>query len=338
MILKKVQVRIEPVKNTSEKINHDFRIKKVEYLRTNMYHNKFENHSSSLSINVPDIKILANSYFHKQKKIKQKKIRRNYKRTDLSSGLIGIITLSPHINDMLRNDELAVNSLNKLFEDALVSVIKKIRELCQGEIIHKLYYVIHYDEKTPHLHFMMRNYLSDGRSLFGVVRNSKRMPELQDAVAIPFNSIGFERGTRKSKEKHLTVREMHEVEIKQLSKQKIFLKNEIVSLTRKVKFKRETLININWMDEYEYYHSNLELIMKKLGFDNIDLIPDMEIISEKLDELLKMSEENHLLRSANRKLTSELVITNKIINDNKLLINKNMFNNDDQYNPSPFTP
>lgn len=331
MILKKVQVRIEPVKNTTEKINHDFRIKKVEYLRSNMYHNKFENFSSYSSLDTPDIKIIANNFFHRQKKIKQRMKNLNYKRTDLSSGLIGIITLSPHINVMLMNKELEVDSLNKLFQDALKRVIEKIREICQDRTLHNLYYMIHYDEKTPHLHFLMRNFLEDGKSLFGVVRNSKRMSELQDAVALPFNSIGFERGQKKSKDKHLTVRQMHEVEIKQLISEKSLLKSNIESLNRKIQNKNNILSRMKRDSEYSYLLQYLQSITEKIGLKNNGFIPDDYIVSNKLDELISISEEIILLRTTNKKINSELNIANKIINENQLVLNDSLNFQEENY-------
>ena len=91
MVKRKIQIRIEPVKELTSYINHDFRIKNVEHLRNNMYHNKFDNVLSSSFTCLKEIKKCANGYFFKQKKIKQEIKYRNYKRNDLSSGLIGII-------------------------------------------------------------------------------------------------------------------------------------------------------------------------------------------------------------------------------------------------------
>lgn len=71
-------------------------------------------------------------------------------------------------------------------------------------------FVLHRDEKTPHLHAVTINLTSDGRlSAKEIIGNRKVMQERQDRYAQTMQSFGLERGIRNTGIKHETAREYY---------------------------------------------------------------------------------------------------------------------------------
>ena len=95
---------------------------------------------------------------------------------------------------------------------------------------------------------------------------------------------------------------------------------------------------MNWKDDYEYYCSRLELIMKRIGFNSHDMIPDMDKIKDKLDELLKLPKEIYSLKTYIEKIIFELDIAKRIISENQLTLNEKSIKIDDQFDSPTFNP
>ncbi|AXH11415.1 plasmid recombination protein [Halarcobacter bivalviorum] len=213
---KKVQVRFATTSKTIQSINHDFRIAKPNYLRHNMYHNKFDN--IYFGYDPKQLKQQAKKSFDEYNQLYKKKHHRNLQKSKQSDHLTGVITLSPIINEWLEQGKVTKEQLEKSFTDSVPLIQDKIHTILGDDSIKLSHYVIHYDEKTPHMHFAFNNHTKNGEAVWYNLRKSGRLSEFQDIVASTFKDIGLERGVRKSTAKHLSVRQMHEEEIKQLKK------------------------------------------------------------------------------------------------------------------------
>ncbi|RXK14570.1 hypothetical protein CP965_03745 [Halarcobacter mediterraneus] len=151
-----VQVRFETCSSSLRQINHDFRLSKVSYLRDNMFHNKYKNSYMKYDSNIVKQKVKKsyneyNKIFRENHKKKHGNYR-NLTKGKQSDFLSGIITLSPSINDKLENKVLTKTQLEKYFRQAIKNIQLEIKKAV-GEDIELFYSVIHYDEKTPHMHF-----------------------------------------------------------------------------------------------------------------------------------------------------------------------------------------
>ena len=213
---RKVQVRFATTSKTIQSINHDFRIAKPNYLRDNMYHNKFNN--IYFRYDPKQLKQQAKKSFDEYNQLYKKKHHRNLQKSKQSDHLTGVITLSPIINEWLEQGKVTKEQLEKSFTDSVPLIQDKIHTILGDDSIKLSHYVIHYDEKTPHMHFAFNNHTKNGEAVWYNLRKSGRLSEFQDIVASTFKDIGLERGDRKSTAKHLSVRQMHEEEIKQLKK------------------------------------------------------------------------------------------------------------------------
>jgi hypothetical protein len=213
---RKVQVRFATTCKTIQSINHDFRIANPNYLRDNMHHNKFDN--IYFGYDPKQLKQQAKKSFDEYNQLYKKKHHRNLQKGKQSDHLTGVITLSPIINEWIEQGKITKEQLEKSFTDSIPLIQDKIHTILNDESIKLSHYVIHYDEKTPHMHFAFNNHAKNGEAVWHNLRKSGRLSEFQDIVASTFKDIGLERGDRKSTAKHLSVRQMHEEEIKQLKK------------------------------------------------------------------------------------------------------------------------
>ncbi|RXJ80316.1 plasmid recombination protein [Arcobacter sp. F2176] len=213
---KKVQVRFQTTCRTIQSINHDFRIAKPNYLRDNMHHNKFYN--IYFGYDPKQLKQKAKKSFDEYNQLYKNKHHRNLQKGKQSDHLTGVITLSPIVNEWLEQGKVTKEQLEKSFADSIPLIQDKIHNILGDDSIKLSHYVIHYDEKTPHMHFTFNNHTKNGEAVWYNLRKSGRLSEFQDIVASTFKDIGLERGDRKSTTKHLSVRQMHEEEIKQLKK------------------------------------------------------------------------------------------------------------------------
>jgi len=286
---KKVQIRFQTCSNPIRNVNHDFRVSKPNYLRDDMWHNKFEN--MYFNFQVDQVKEqMKKSYYDYNEKYK-KRVGRNLQKGRQSDLLTGVITLSPIVNEWLADEKISKIDLDKCFIESMPKVEKKIEEII-GTKVQTFSYVIHYDEKTPHLHFSFSNHTNNGESIFHKIKLSGRLNEFQDVVAEVFKDVNLERGDRKSKAKHLSVRRMHEEEIKAL---KIDIKN-IQNQKREIK-------------------SNLEKSkeQKKDELDKLDIeIKSNRTVIENLSKSIdirkeKKIENSQFLRSKIKTNTKEII-------------------------------
>ena len=247
----------------------------------------------------------------------KKRLGRNPQKGKASAFMNGIITLSNSINEMLENKEVTPTELNLLFKEALDNQLDKIEDIT-GTRPKLIEYSIHYDEKTPHLHYLTTNYDEKGRSLHHKLKTSKRLSELQDQAGEDFMPIGFERGQKKGFVKPLSIAEMHQIEIKNQKEELKALKYEFRDIIKEIKeHKKELKSTISdkeeLKEELKYLDKQLKFARETIKSENMSidtlkqeksrLRQDMSFLEEKIDTLEKtqniLVEENELLTNAN---------------------------------------
>ncbi len=213
-----VQIRFETNKSAKclGMLKHNTRTLKPSYLRDNMAHNK-ENNSIIIDSQIIDIndKNKRKIYFNIKKEIQEyeellKKENRSFRLKKHATTIDSIITLSNSINKMYEEKKITKKELDSYF----LKAIKKI----ETEIgLSAIYGVVHYDEKTPHLHICFQNYYKNNEKWQGMAAKIKKhYSSSQDVVGEVFKPIGFARGVKGSKKKHLSVQQMHEEEQKEI--------------------------------------------------------------------------------------------------------------------------
>lgn len=220
-----VQIRFQTSSKAIGNINHDFRLSKVNYLRDDMWHNKHCT-NNYFNFDSQSVKQTVKSSYNEYNTLFKEKYHRNMRKGHQSDFLSGVITLSNTVNEKLEQSEINQEQLDQLFYDSLQTVKREIENEINQDL-ELFYYVSHYDEKTPHCHFAFSNHTKQGEAVYNKLRNKKGfLSKAQDKVGKVFNQIGFKRGIKKeiTQAQHMSVRQMHEVEIKELEKRKDKLK------------------------------------------------------------------------------------------------------------------
>lgn len=215
-----VQIRFESCKNdkTIGMLKHNVRTQKPSYLRSNMKHNK-EHNTLFIFDSKESFKMIENNNDIKKEYMKIKKHLMDYKETlkkenrsyrEKKHALTqdSIITLSPSVNDMYENGEITKKELDNLFLKSVKNIEKELGLVA-------MYASVHYDEKTPHIHVSFQAYNKNNGKWQSVDSRGalkKQYSKAQDLVGNVFQEIGFERGKRGSKARHLSVQEMHQKE------------------------------------------------------------------------------------------------------------------------------
>jgi gas vesicle protein len=320
---KKVQIRFQTTQKTTQSINHDFRKSKVSYLRDDMFHNQFENVYFSQDPN--KIKLAAQKSFEEYNRIYKEKNGRNLQKGRQSDHLQSVVTLSPIINEWLESGIVTKQELDECFKKSIPLVLEKIHDIVDDDSIKLSHAVIHYDEKTPHMHIGFSNHTKDGQAVFHLMRNSGRLSEFQDIVGDVFKQVGLERGDRKSQATHKGIRQMHQEEIKQLKAElretiklvqgekkelkktvedKAELKQKLDLYDRAISEARETLKSKKTdIDALKYQKSVLKQSMS-------DLIPQKNLLEEEIkrlrDEKERLEKRNAMYLGQNKELTKQI--------------------------------
>lgn len=231
-----VSIRIEG-NNTSKSINqlvHDMRIKKVSYLKSESQDNLLVTPYKSI--------IYSQNETNKElfEKIKEDMILSSQEQKEIHERTIGqksqiknyfingIITFSTKMkSDFFENQE----QFRKLVKQTFELVSKKYN-------IKLIYYAIHLDEKTPHVHFCFENVdRKTGRSVQRYISKSD-LSQLQTDVADQWLEMGYKRGKKNSGSKHYSVAIGHQKEElenlkKQIQEQKKLIKQQEISESQK---------------------------------------------------------------------------------------------------------
>mgnify|MGYP001773697629 CR=1 FL=1 len=323
-----VQTRVAPTSKSGVSIAHDLRLKKPNYLRDDMFHNQFKNIYSNT--NAKQLRAEIKTYENEFRKRYKERLGRNPQKGKASAFMEGVITLSNSINEMLKKEEVSYEELNELFVNALNNQLDKIEEITGTRPV-LIEYSIHYDEKTPHLHYLTTNYDLQGRSLHHNLKTSKKIAELQDQVGEDFKPIGFERGEKKGFIKKLSIAQMHEEEIKGLEIVKEKLEEDVEELeTTKTEIKelettkKELLAEVktlqNEKKELKGMIENKTTLKKELDKLDKDIKFKREEVKEVKSELVIKKEEEKLLNANMSDLKNEKEL---LENENNILQEEN---------------
>jgi len=234
-----VQTRLQ-AGNSTTTTAHDFRKTIPDYVRNPQNPNQYFGYD--IEKTRKDIKISNQNH-----KIRYKnRYKRNPQQGKQSNFLQGIVTISSQFNSM----NLEKEDIEKRFVQSLKNLEIFFKDYTDNLEIY--YKVIHYDEKTPHLHFALSNHLKNGESFFHNLKNNKRidskktsekpLSKIQDLVAKPFIDLGFTRGIKKSNTRHLRVLEMHQEELKIAKEKAETIKVKKIELEyQKNKLEREVM-------------------------------------------------------------------------------------------------
>jgi hypothetical protein len=296
---KYVQVRFESKKYTNAigQILHNTRAVKPSYLRNNEWHNQFKN----IYIYKNNDKNPATKYIASYAKTKQKEqeinniikeqleeelsnVKSSSKsfRTNKSAIVIdSIITLSPTINEELKTGKVPKEVLESCFYNATTNLERKLG-------LEVLNAVVHYDEKTPHMHIMFKNYY-DGKAISTKLK--KLYSYAQDVVAKSFEEIGYTRGVKGSKTKHLTVQQMHIKEAEELQIKIEELKEEAEKLKEEIKELEQEKNNIA-LEEIELIEKlqqikNIEARINSFHEQDEEINLLKEVIKNNLEDVYK---------------------------------------------------
>jgi len=306
-----VQIRFESRKVDGSKnlSRHNTRVDKPNYLRNDLFHNQFkdifyleneefviENRKDELEINKKINKIFDDEI----KKIKSE--TKNFREKKHSLTQEAVITLSNSINEKLEKGEIKKEELEELFSRSVKELEKTLGLKC-------LYYNIHYLEKVPHIHCSFRNYY-DGKSISTKLK--KQYSKSQDIVGNVFEEIGFHRGERGSKAKHLSIQQCHQIEKDEAKK---ILDTKKNNEKRVENFTKTILENSKKMVGYD--KNKLEEWIKK-GLKNInnyriDYQEDYKKFKKITDKIIDNNNKlNKIIEDKNRKierLNNDLIIS-----------------------------
>lgn len=303
------QTRVAPTSKGGTSVDHDLRIRRPNYLRNNMFHNQFKNIYSNN--NATKLRAEIKTYENEFKDLYKKRLGRNPQKGKASAFIEGVITLSNSINEMLENEEVSYEELNLLFKNALDNQLDKIEEIT-GTRPKLIEYAIHYDEKTPHLHYLCTNYDQNGRSLHHNLKTSKKLHQLQDQVGEDFKSIGFVRGEKKGFTIPLSIAQMHEKEIKSLEKEKEELKEDVEVLEKETEELKEELTTIEEeLTTNKSLQMELRVEIKELQAEKKELKTTIKDKTELHEELNTLDKAIKLLREEQKTLKMSNVTLEK---------------------------
>ncbi len=285
-----VQVRFATTGSAVSQVNHDFRLTKPNYLRDSMFHNSWNNHyfgydPKQVKTRVKESYKEYNQIFRENHKKKYGKYR-NLTKGKQSDFLSGVVTLSPSINEKLKSGKVTKDELEQAFNNSMKMIQNKINTILDEEI--ELFSVVlHYDEKTPHIHFAFANHTKQGESVHMKLKSYGRT-YFQDLVGEAFKDLGYVRGNKKSTARNLKVGEMHQVEIKnyiaqikglikKLQEKKKDLK-ELISLKQnKVKLKEQ-------LDQIDLVIRNSRILIKE-NINRESLEKQIPVLEEKIFDI-----------------------------------------------------
>ena len=171
-------------------INHDYRLGFIpKYIQKHLTHKNYNIYGHKF--NVEQIIELQNTR-------SKRKIQKNVERF-----FSGILTFGEIMSEDYANNP-------KLFDSCSKDFIEKLQNKLGVKILSA---VVHLDEKTPHIHFLFDNINNEGKS---IKRNIKPndCSDFQDLGGSCFERMGYERGIKGSKNKHLNVYDLHKLQDK----------------------------------------------------------------------------------------------------------------------------
>ena len=166
--------------------------------KNDIKHNTGENNKQSI-VNNGKIDTFYN--YQEQEPLKTLKIWReehnqNYKKrrkqnlkNNQSSLINGVITFSQVISK-----DLGTKYTKEEWEQANIKTVEEIAQHLGTEIS---YITFHYQEKTPHCHYHLKNFDNQGYSIFYKYHKKEELSKLQDIAFKHLEPLGMERGQKK---------------------------------------------------------------------------------------------------------------------------------------------
>lgn len=327
-----VQIRFQSCKSDKSigMLKHNVRTQVPNYLRDSMAHNKEDN--TLFVFQNDNVETIENNTQIKAHYIQLKKSLMDYKDTLLNENKNfrkakhaltqdSIITLSNSINDMYSNGTITKKEIDTLFLQSIKKIEKELN-------LKAIYSVIHYDEKTPHAHITFKGYRKNDKNKWQSVDSrgalKKQYSKAQDVVGEVFSEIGFQRGKRNSKTKHLSVQQMHQKEkenlLKDLQKQDLKIKpydsQKIIQPTKNIvkkdfkyrgimgDFVKLEATEIGKIDNY-INKQNKQLIQAKNILQHKDLLKDLIQKDKTKSEL---DREIKVLQTQKNELQSKIIL------------------------------
>lgn len=263
-----VSIRIKPLNQNQAlgQIKHDIRLKQPNYLRSKEKDNfvffdgneVLQNNDDNEKINqlFTILKEKNNNSRQEHIKISEAQTKRKFQKTT-KSVISGIITFSKTMQEDFKNNK-------ELFFQNMQDTLKDIETTLKTKV---LYSVLHLDEKTPHIHFMLENF--DRKNGKTIQRNIDKnaLSNLQDLVGKKWGNMDYNRGIKKeiTKKSYYSVLVGHKKEIEEIENN---LKKEIELL----KEKRKEITNLD-----------LDINAKKIEYKKIS--EEQEILRKELKEI-----------------------------------------------------
>lgn len=265
-----INVRIKPYHHHKEQndIKHNLRNCNMQSQIDNpKYENVFINYQSE-----HPLKILKKWRAEHNEKYKN---RRHENLTNSNSTLLnGVITFSEAIHKDL-DSKYSKSEWEKTCQEA----IEEIAEYLDSEI---MYITFHYDEKTPHVQYHLKNYDSEGHSIFYKNRGKEELSKLQDIGFKHFQKLGMDRGLKKeiTNKTHQTTQQYYKNAYKEAINSLKTVRKEISGLDLEIERKKEIYTEIsNIQKELREYKNELSIF---------DKISNGELLNENEKEILKI--------------------------------------------------
>ena len=119
-------------------------------------------------------------------------------------------------------------------------------EVAAKENARVVYIVFHFDETTPHAHYILENFNTKTKTTWQRTFGRQKCRELQDLAASHFSEIGFERGESKSISgaEHKNLIESHHIERQKTVEKTVEIRFLLNDLEAKIKSEKEALEKI----------------------------------------------------------------------------------------------
>ena len=261
-----INVRIKPYHHHKEmndiKHNQNTATKRSNRIKS------FKNYEDTF-INYQDEKPLKKLRTWREEHNQKYKARRKENLTNSNSTILnGIISFSPALKE-----DLGIKYSKQDWEDANRKAVEKIAEELDTEI---MYISFHYKELTPHMHFHLKNFDSEGRSVFYKHRHTEALSRLQDIAFEELKSLGLARGRSKAQ-----TGKTHQTTKVYYSKLYKSAQDSLRELNKDLKAKRKELSD-----------QDIEIEEKKLQGS---VLSDNQKVIRNLDKLLSKSKKGEVL-------------------------------------------
>lgn len=264
--MRKLNIRMKTLSKNKIKhyVNHDTRIDKTSHIKNNnpnffymnnekvfsFKYDKKDKHNPKIFSQKIHKKITELEELHKT--LYTKRYKTNL-RTDRTNSInCGVLTFPRDMENDLSGEQFNQQEFIKLG-------VETIENICKEYKLELVYVSRHFDETTPHFHFMTSNFNVETGEVFK--RNAESGRKLQDLTTFKFGKYGFERGVSKE----ITGLKSSQTEIDKL-------KNQIKNLTsdnKNLKKHNDDLTTKN--TELEEQNKNLlnEITKNKNEFDEL---------------------------------------------------------------------